>query len=306
LDAALLTEEELALVPDDQKDWFRRGGYEYGAVASPVLARSIQLVVQIPLELAPSPNNVGAWIQQPKREDAGEQQAAAEPVPIQRADISSCFTFLAEGLYSLTVPFPLPNFEYIIAWKPPAARKMPEAKRFEAAAKKNGPNLVKAFFEALRGTELESYVPHVSLYVPDGQALLRVGHLPETDAADKPASRLGLGEAPPMITRAWWGGVPFRAQRDNDSRDDLRQLGFLDKETGLIALPVRIDLTGETLQPWGVVRIGLTGENPKGFNLLADEEGSDLRQLLLPPMLRLLVESGLNRGGSAGLEMVKR
>jgi hypothetical protein len=296
LDAALLTAEELDLVPEDQKDWLRREGYEYGVVASPVLARSIQLVVRIPLELAPSSDDVGAWIQEPKREDAGEQQAAAEPVPFQRADISSCFTILAEGLYSLTVPFPLPNFEYIIAWKPPRASKMLEAKRFEAAAKKNGQNLAKAFFDALRGTELESYVPHVSLYVPDGPALRRVGHLPETDAGDKlPAEYLALGQAPPMITRAWWGGVPSRAQRDKDSRDGLRQLGFLDKETGLIALPVRIDLTGETLQPWGVVRIGLMGENPNDFKLLADEKGSELRQLLLQPMLKLLVEAGLNR-----------
>ena len=153
LDATLLTAEELDVVPKDQKDWLRRQGYEYGAVASPVLARSIQLVVRIPEELAPSKDDVGAWIQEPKREDAGEEQAAAEPEPFQRADISGCFTPLAEALYSLTVPFPLPNFDYIIAWKPPRASKIPEARRFEAAAAKNGQNMAKAFFDALRGTE---------------------------------------------------------------------------------------------------------------------------------------------------------
>jgi hypothetical protein len=191
------------------------------------------------------------------------------------------------------VPFPLPNFEYIIAWKPPRARKLPEAKRFEEAAGRNGQTLAKVFFEALKGTELESYLPHISLYVPTGQRLRRVGHFPDTEASSAmPAEYLDLGEAQPVMTRAWWGEVPVREQRDSDSRDNLRQLGFLDSETALIALPVRIDLTGETLQPWGVVRLGLTAKDPKAYTLLESENGNALRQVLLQPMLRLLAEAG--------------
>ncbi len=236
------------------------------------------------------PDDVGAWTRGP----AAEQ-------PFQRADISNCFSILAQGLYSLTVPFPLPNFTYIIAWKPPAARKLPEAQRFEGAAGKNGQTFAKVFFEALKGTELESYLPHVSLYVPAGQRLRRVGHLPDTDSSSAmPAEYLELGEAQPVMTRAWWGEVPVREQRDTDSRDNLRQLGFLDAETALIALPVRVDLTGETMQPWGVVRLGLMGKDPKAYTLLQAENGNVLRQVLLQPMLKLLAEAGLkDRPGTA-------
>jgi hypothetical protein len=85
-DAALLTLEELERVPKDRKDWLRKEGYEYGAAASPLLARSIRLVVRVPPELAPNPDNVGAWIKIRQQSSRFSERTSATALRFLRKD----------------------------------------------------------------------------------------------------------------------------------------------------------------------------------------------------------------------------
>lgn len=291
LDGALLTESELEALEPERKDVIRDLGYEYAAIVPRMLLNSLRLIVKLPSEFAPE--QVHVFLRDVSTKNNGL---------LQQSDITDCLRIVSRGLYSLTVPFPRPDFQYIIAWPPPkATSQVKEALTFEQVSSRKGDILVKTFHDALQGTPFGQFAPgvQVSLYIPTNASkrnvLRRVGMYPQ-DSTPHPKKEIHAGKEDPIISRAWWGGLPIRPQTDSDdSAEELAKLGFLPGEVALIALPIRFDITGGTLQPWGVLRLGLRGGLDEVRRLLVPEKAIELRTMFLTPMIRLLAESEIGQ-----------
>ncbi|HVN30167.1 MAG TPA: hypothetical protein VMT64_16830, partial [Candidatus Binataceae bacterium] len=289
-DAAVLTAEELEALDEDRKDWLRKRGYEYAAASVHLLAASLTLIVQIPPELAPEDRDLRVFVRDKDR-------AAGDQAPVHQPDITRRLKELCPGLYSLVVPFPRPNLLYIVAWKPPRAtrlRTMREASLFEKVVAQRGNELAKALRESLESTAFKSSDTQVSLYLPSedraGFRLRRMGAFPSTTAVPE---YIELGESEPIMTRAWRGEPRWLMGQSIDS-DLLQQIGFLPHETTVIGWPIRFDLTGQTGQPWGVMRLGFGKLSDSARELLHADRGEQLRVTLLQPMLKLLADASLS------------
>jgi hypothetical protein len=268
-------------------DPLRSEGYEFAAIRVPTFLNSINLVVSLPVEFAPG-----------EKPEVFYQNARLNEPRRQARDLSDRLTPLGIGMYSLIVPYPLKDFRYIIAWKPPSLTSTRQlqstvAGAFVATAQQRGAALSWKFHEALAGTPLSERVS-VSLYVPaqtEREVLALVGSYPAA-AADGPARTVRIGRECTAITDAWRGNIQvIPAPPTDHALAD--KLGFVRGDRGLITLPIRFSLNNTNDAPWGVVRLGIREINGALADWLGLSRATPLRTALLRPMLAVLNEADI-------------
>jgi 3',5'-cyclic AMP phosphodiesterase CpdA len=165
---AVLTKAELQTVQDGNAPGpLRKGGLEFSTIWAPVAVAAVELIVTLPPEYAPDPQQLKLIIEEGEME---RQQEAAELLRQLRT--------LAPGVYALRIPYPRKNCFYQIAW-PPITKPFGETgEMLVETARHSGEELLRTFGRALQSTSLEKDVS-LGLYVKAANEMSTelVGHV---------------------------------------------------------------------------------------------------------------------------------
>jgi predicted MPP superfamily phosphohydrolase len=282
---AVLTAQEMDIVKTSAAAGpFRKQGYEFAAATAVSSLKSLRLVVEVPPERAPKDSHVLAF-----QQDAGGDPALFSAPP----DLANCLRIIRTGLYSLTVPYPLKNYRYAIAWKPTPSALSERARRFAAAVRAGGSNLAQLFHQSAAPTLGGNLV--TSIYLPNKDRLSRL-ELVRTSpdgVAGRP-SPVDLHESCQIMSQAWRGNISTSGIVPADRRaSECPVLGMTPDEIALIAAPVRFGENEEFAPPWCVIRIGVLKASPETERLLDLTNLAPLQQVLEGAILKALLAFGL-------------
>src|SRR6202022_3750961 len=127
--------------------------------------------------------------------------------------------FTGQGIV-LSIPYPLYNYRYVIAWKPIVTQSVStKVTRFREQAESAGfgNQLATTYLESFRGSRWEDYVTW-AIYVPETGAgnnnrfLRRVGFAAGSlaqKAEESPPHTVDLANTSGLYRRAWWNQSPL-------------------------------------------------------------------------------------------------
>jgi hypothetical protein len=260
LDAVLLTQGDLELIDMNTAGPFRGSGQEFVAASVITPLRELSLSVTFPVGYYPGENSAKVY----------HQRISGSEPPIEDAALHARLQFTGQTLL-LTVPYPLLDYRYIIAWTPvPARSRSTQAKAFHdrCGMPRIGDELAASF---LRGVETAGWGKHcsVALYVPEredvaehegrgrGRSLRRVGFAKsEADIPEAPPTFIDLRERVGLYLHAWFDetGIFVCDPAEFDAR--ARREGVLLGEFVTAVVPFRG--IGDAVEPpWGFVRVGV-------------------------------------------------
>ncbi|HYB90359.1 MAG TPA: metallophosphoesterase [Candidatus Binataceae bacterium] len=246
---AVLTADEMDIVKKmPEAGPLRRLGYEFAAATAVSSLRTLRLLVEVPAEVAPADADVQVFQQEAK----GDPHQFSSP-----PDLVSCLRVIRTGVYALTVPYPLKNYRYVIAWEPPRREPSPKAARFIWYARRNGLQLARLFHQSVAPNWGDDVV--CSMYVPEGARQSRLELLGSWPALGTPRpSPVDLHENSEVMSEAWRGNVGSSAIVPEERRVlEAPALGMLDDERALVAVPVRLSDEDDFAPPPGVIRVGI-------------------------------------------------
>jgi 3',5'-cyclic AMP phosphodiesterase CpdA len=287
---AVLTREEIRALAPGTEGEFRSDGYEFGAIQVDGYFHTLRLIVRLPPEFAPAPNEVQGFVRNP--------QLALEDDVLDQPDVLDCFRPIGPGLYSMVVPYPRRGFVYGIRWQPPEAAATGAlgddgGRQFIDASKRDGANLARVFYRGLANTPLENRCS-VALYTPLDQnpgVLGLAGSYPTNSSV--PTS-IATGRGAGLVSLAW-RGMPMVVP-EPPAPGTWWDPGLQQQEKALLAIPVRFGITWTNVAPWGVIRLGVNESSPELQALLAGADAPLLLNRLARPMILMLGEAGIGVG----------
>jgi hypothetical protein len=256
--SAILTMTDLQLLRDDQLDDFRRAGKEAVSIHVTDPLDSLTLSISLPPALLPQGGRIEVHV--------GHLENAIEKIEPHQ-ELQEFLHVMPGGYATLTVPFPLPECRYFLAWRPHAAFA-PDAS-VTATRDRIGGN-----GDHIASKTVADLMPRlarrctVALYVPElieaGGVQFRLrGFAGDVDTA-------AAGEArPPEVYRARdeydsvlgaWYGEPSWSSVDPANPDD--RDGMRDGEEDVFVLPAYQFRWSPASEPWGIFRIGLGHGEP--------------------------------------------
>lgn len=261
LDGILLTEDDLNLVDMNNAGPFRGARKEFVAASVTRPLRELSLSVTFPSGFRPEEENVDVYHQRIPAGAAVKDQALRQRVQ-----------FMAQAII-LTVPYPLMEYRYVIAWKPVAAAPVRSAARAfqqRCATTDFGNDLVRSFISGIKNA-VWSKSCSVALYVeePDtetrGRFLRRVGLANGVSVAEPllepPPVNVDMRTQRGLYLHSWWGddGIAVCVPEEFDER--AKAEGVLAEEFVTATMPFR-GLGEIDGKPWGILRIGIFEDVP--------------------------------------------
>ena len=162
LDGILLTEDDLELIDIHHAGPFRGNRQEFVAASVPRPLRELCLSVTFPRGFYPDEKQVAVY-----------HQKLPSASPVKDAALRTRLQFTGQTIL-LTVPYPLMDYRYVIAWRPPPARPpSPQAKEFQEKCSKGiGNQLMTSFIKGLGNAQWARNCT-VALYVPEPDCAVR-------------------------------------------------------------------------------------------------------------------------------------
>lgn len=278
---AALTKAELRSLQDGNAlGQLRKMGYEFSTIWTPVAVAAVELILTLPPEYAPGPQDLKLIIEEDGME---RQQEAAELLRQLRS--------LGPGIYALRIPYPRKKCFYQIAW-PPIIKPFGETGEILVeTARRSGDELLKTFGSALQSTSLERNVS-LGLYVKaaNERSTELVGHVAlgenENGAVrGRPPSQVLLNGDHIVLAQAW-RGLPTTCLRSDLNEQKAIEAGFLSDEKALVVVPIRFGFEWTAPPPWAVVRLAV--KSIGSTELLAESRADELRHVLSLATLNLL------------------
>ena len=282
---AMLTAEEPEATQPGRLDRLRGQGWEFAEIRVDTYYSLLRLVLKIPAEFAPPASDVAPYLLAPDSPDHGEA--------LPQHDVASGLRVLGEGLYVLVIPYPRIGYEYGIKWKLPKAKSLTALNgklnfQFATAARRKGNSLAQVFHDSLAGTPLASR-SSIAIYLPSDEENHRLelaGRYP-TDATVP--SPIDVGNETSLVTQAWRGvSTVWIDPGETEQVPRWLDVGLMNGESALIALPIRFGVNWTNELPWGVLRIGLRELTDDLNSLMELENGQHLLARLMGPMIAML------------------
>lgn len=258
LAGAALTKKDLDLIPMKHRGPYRSNGREYVSIKPDEPIESFTLMVTVPPRFAPKEKaDVSVFVKEPEKK--GEE---GEP----NEEFTRNLDFWSQEKFSLTVPFPLVNHEYAIAWNVPdePAVDIPQD-GYAVLARPIGETLVNTFLKSIEREMLGSAFS-VALYVVRDEsrngALRRfdnVGHFKEGNIPE-PKQEWVLDYQIPNHAIPLRGESIAVVAEDNRLKDDEFRTGFLEGERTLTILPLLHKGCAPPSEPWGILRVATWSE----------------------------------------------
>jgi hypothetical protein len=256
--SAVLTMTDLELLRDDQLDEFRRAGKEAVSIHVAEPLDSLTLSVSLPPALLPQGGMIEVHV--------GHQENGREKIEPHQ-ELQEFLHVMPGGYAILTVPFPLPECRYFLAWRPHAAFA-PDASVTATRDRigDGGDGIVAKIIADLmqrlaRRCTAALYVPE--LVEPGGVQFRLRGFAVGGDAAandrSRPAEIYRPRDEYDSILGAWYG-EPSWASVDPTAPDD--RDGMWDGEDDVFVLPAYQFRWSPASEPWGIIRIGLGHGEP--------------------------------------------
>jgi len=241
----LLTANDFAMVRP-LTDKFRIKDIEFAGATVTEALEALTIILSLPEGMTPRADELITFAVERNPEYV---DIAFTSIPAWRRPLD-----LGNGNYLWTVPFPLVNMRYGIAWKPLKVELDDEASiAFREVAKSNGKDLLVAFMQCLPD-ELKTNASF-ALYLSNGEGTSRPHWtrkevLTESSTLERPALALHV-MIPKSIHRECWWGKTGMVQLPCDEGKDL-----VNGETAAIAIPIRPPGADLRLAPVAMVRIG--------------------------------------------------
>lgn len=260
LAGAILTKEDLDLIPMQNRGPYRNIGLEHAGIQPNEGLDSFTLMVTIPPEFAPNADDVQVYVETPK---GYYPEHGVDSVELTRQ-----LDFAGTGRFSLTVPFPLKDHTYVIGWK---LRSDPtvssEIEEYRNIARKYGDNLIDAFLKALGDDDLMKDFS-AALYVCNDRfsksgiprQLDRVGCYTKGSTGE-PEQFFRLDDRISYHAPALWGEpLGLVAESSTHLTDVEKAAGFINGERTLTMIPLRDHRHGSRGGVWGILRLATRSE----------------------------------------------
>lgn len=254
-DAVMLTARDFAFLPPGSAGVFRCEGMEFVAASVRNAIRNLVLSVTFPVGYMPPPDAFRVFSQPIQPE--GVQW---DPEP----SIAERLQFLGSAVV-LTLPFPLRNYRYAIAWRPPEG---PSDSATTLAVRANplvaSQALAEACLRVFDGTPWQGQV-QVATYVAafDAVAATPVLHRHALegcvlDPDAPPPVTLDLTTAADPYRAAWWNEMTILGARGDETPLERMREGLMGSEGETLAVFMPIQLPGDMGAPTAILRIGLS------------------------------------------------
>ncbi len=260
----LLTDEELsALNHDGRLGDFRNIGFEFWSNwTKDQTVAALEVHLSLPPEYAPVAGAAAVRVRVHEPENGAEY-------PAESAALQKQLRSLAKGRYSLRVPFPRPNRDYTLLWRPAPAAVVDDRLRGAVADPTDWTTLAAGQFvellEAFAGPLVNTPFwgrTTLGLYVKsaDGKRAERRAHFTladeETAPPPEPPEVIHLDHEKHLLCQAWWG-VTAQANRP-DGAEAAKHYGFEPGEIALVCVPLSFAVIGTpNLRSRAVVRIAV-------------------------------------------------
>jgi predicted MPP superfamily phosphohydrolase len=262
-DAALLCSADLALIDPSDCGPHRCDGQEFVAVEIDRPLSRVTLSVSFPPGFVPDERTVGVFTH---RQTYQGTHVEIEPSIAGRLHMAGQTIFL-------TLPFPLVNLRYVIAWTPPpgpppsdlarAAWSLTPADPLGAVMDPLGAVMVRSALDVFGRTPLRGRV-NVAAYmpIPNGSGgfriLRRIGLGGNLEDGDNPPRSVDLRDAPSAYQGAWWNETVVVVAQSADPPEQRLEDGLLPRESLFACLPVHPP--GDAGPTLAILRIGLSLE----------------------------------------------
>jgi hypothetical protein len=260
--SAALTGTDIAQLNDDQMDYFRSRNLETVSIHVPVPLESVTLAVTVPSAYAPPSESWQVFVERP---DGG-------PNPIEpNQELQAFVSVIPGGRATLTVPFPLPDYRYHLAWPVrPGFASDPSVEGMRDRARTHGQawaqSIAERVAETLHGRRdftAAIYVPEV---VPGQRVQFRISGVAHQSAAGE---RMPAMPQPATIYRprnehdgllgAWYGEASWT---EMDPGDPVESPGLWPGEETVFLLPAYHVAWTRPTEPWGILRLGFGPGDP--------------------------------------------
>jgi UDP-2,3-diacylglucosamine pyrophosphatase LpxH len=250
-DAVILSHADFELTDETRRGVHRSEGLEFVAAEIDRPLRSLTLSVSFPPRFLPDERSFQVFTQRLDRPGA---RPDPEPSLAERLQI-------AGQTVVLMLPYPLPGFQYDIAWKPavgPIASELARALWTSGAASEIGNRLVESCLTSFAippwqdRVSVAAYVPMANPK-PSHRLHRRIGLAGYRPDGESPPPNIDLRSAPSLYRSAWWND-PVVAQAD-DSAEERLEAGMLPSEDAVAYAPV--SFSGDLGPPAAVLRVGL-------------------------------------------------
>jgi UDP-2,3-diacylglucosamine pyrophosphatase LpxH len=257
LGGAVLTDGDLALLNRDTIGEFRNRGMECAALQAHSELQSISLLVRLPTSYAPD-----------KPEHINVYHASGDEYRMDSLETNQELTVQhhAHGVFSLEVPYPRNDSQYLLAWPVVKQQGLSDgARQFRriAADPKKALRLLEAFSKGLDGID---GVKSIALYIEKDIYGILNKTAQRVETGREVPSEISIVNDNAVHRQAWWGTLPVFVVAD-ESNDLLFGLG----ERALAFVPVR-QLGFQDQTAWGIVRVGIYADqsttNDDLFNAL--------------------------------------
>lgn len=267
LGGGVVTQRDLKQLDPTKRGPYRGSRQEFAALRIDSALAAFTLMVSIPPKFAPNPKSVSVYVELPG-EAGGQGQGR------YNRELSELVHHTGEGLFFLSLTYPLKGARYVLAWTPPETPAAAAATlRAREIARRDGDRLLAAFRGKQVGGALgDSY--SVALYVPqtDDAAtpvpLVRVAAGQSGTGIPGAPWALVLRDGRDYPTRAWWGQLALGCSEDATRLAPHELLaGFQPGEKILGVIPLRPPSVVPEEEPVGILRVGIA--SPENEAILA-------------------------------------
>ncbi len=252
LDAIVLTKQDLQLYDKATLGPFRRDECEFIASTVDNFVHSLTLTVALPKEFAPEPEKVSVYFQDTS--DLNKE-------PEYSHSLTKRLIANREGLFVLTVPYPLQGYRYAIVWPLADVARGRSSARLTSVVERNGDELAKAFFSGLADMAWAKFA-QVALYVPRVAAspmLELAGRWPAQGDGTPLPTLIALKSSKGFYLHAWWGeaGYAIAEYPGGQLEEEAKEAGMVNGERVLVTAPVRVEGQDPTEPPLAILRLGI-------------------------------------------------
>lgn len=257
IDGALLSRQDLELIPQGQRGPFRDDGYDFVALSVTNDLRAFHLNAHLPTGFWP--NSVDSTVK------VCTQEISSNAPPVERPHLKEHLTTSGLGVLTLSVPYPMTGYRYFLAWRlPEGPSETSTTLRTREVLRSHANEAIEAFREAVAKNPWGEAVS-LSLYLPersqDGTPVVkRIAHVAGQRAAPQPPqTAISLRGAQWVYRHAWWDGdgVAY-SETDGQANADALEAGILPGERWLFVLPVREMGAKPGAIPVALLRIGIS------------------------------------------------
>jgi predicted MPP superfamily phosphohydrolase len=261
LDGIVLTEDDLKLIDMNHAGPFRGKGQEFVAAWVTTPLRELSLSVTFPVGFCPKPNQVEVYHQLMPSSPAEKDEPLRQRLQLMAQTII------------LTVPYPLMDYRYVIAWKPvPEVPFTLQAKAFQDSCHTTdlGNRLARSFVNGVKNAKWGGNCS-LALYVPkpyggiEGRYLHRAGFATGSkvvsDLREPPPHTVDMAQQRGLYLHAWWGDQGIVVCDTDEFDAHARAEGVLAGEFVTATIPFRAPGESDG-RPCAVLRLGILEQVP--------------------------------------------